>query len=89
MAKRKSIVVALTMLAVVCFVAIAIVIWRAPGRPTATGGTGISAVAGGISWLELYLIAGGGLAICFALAGCVALLMRKRMIPESGEEKIR
>jgi len=73
--KTKPTVITVALLALICSAVIAMVICRMPDRSTPTG---ISAVAGGITWLELYAVAGGGLAICLAIAACVALLMSKR-----------
>ena len=79
MANKRTRIIALTLLAGVCSVAIPVLIWRVPGRSTRTSGPGISAYAGGIpSWLAMCVIAGVGLAICFAVAACVALLVSNR-----------
>ena len=85
MARTRSIVIALTVLAVMTSL-IALVLWFALARSrTSSGrgitsvssGTGTSAVAGGISSLEMSVIAGAGLAVCFGIAACVVLLVRK------------
>ena len=85
MPKMRSVVIALTLLAVVAASAIVFVIWIGPGRSgtssrgatssAAAGGGGISAVAGGITWLGLSVVVGAGLAVCLGLAACVALLV--------------
>ena len=86
MADKRNPVIAPTLLAGVCSVALPILIWAIPiliwrerGRSTRPSGTGISAYAGGIpSWLAMCVIGGVGLAICFAVAACVALLVTRR-----------
>jgi len=65
--------------------AITFVIWLTSDSPTSGGGSssgsprgGISAVAGGISFLELGAVAGAGLAVCFLIAAGVAWLVANR-----------
>ena len=78
MAKRRSVFIALALLTVVAASAIVCVIWLVLGRSRGSSGTGISAWAGGISWLEIYVLAGGALSISFALAAGVVWLMSNR-----------
>ena len=82
MAKMRSVVISLCLLAVAVAAAIMCVIWFLPGRSTSgpsgttsSAATGISAVGYGISWAGLSVIVGVGLAVCLVLVACAVLLV--------------
>ena len=82
MAKMRREVIALSLLAVVAAAAIVFVICLPPARSTAGRGGYISMASGGIStvwfrltWVGVSVFVSVGLALCLALAACVALLI--------------
>ena len=85
-AKKRSAVIELTVLAG----AIVLVIWIGPGASWTTGvgttsaapGGSISAIGGSIGLVELLVVVAAGLAVCFAVAACVVLVMKKRDKPK-------
>jgi len=81
-AKLRSVAISLILLAVAAAVTIMCVIWYLPGRSASgragtvsSAGTGISAVAGGISWIGLSVVLGGGLSVCLVVVACAVLLI--------------
>ena len=84
MAKKRSLVIALTLLSLIAVAAILCLIWLVPGRSGTSSRVGIN--AGGISlmsggfrgWLYLSVFGGGGLSILFVLGAFVALLVGRR-----------
>ena len=86
-ATKRSADIGLTLLAV----AIVLVIWIGHGASWTTGvgatstaapSGSISAIGGSIGFVELLVVVAAGLAVCFAVAACVVLVMKKRDKPK-------